>query len=122
MLHRERRVAETLRSEIARIITSELADPKLGFVTVVGVKLTKDLKTARVYVSVLGDEPKRQETVAHLNKARGHIKHLLKNRIVVRYLPELNFEYDALLAQEERISELINELHRDEQPGGEHKA
>ena len=117
MLHRDKRAAEVIRAEVAKIIQSELTDPKLGFVTVVGVKLTKDLKRAIVFVSVIGDADKKKETVEHLEHARGHIRSLLRHRVVMRYLPDLHFEYDTLLDQEERIAELIAELHRDDKPG-----
>jgi len=113
MLHRDRRAAETIRAEVAKIIALELADPKLGFVTVVGVKLTKDLKRANVFVSVMGDDEQKKVTVEHLERARGHIKRLLRHRITMRYMPEIHFEYDTLLAQELRIAELIAELHKD---------
>jgi len=116
MLYRDKRVAEALRAEIARIITTELADPNLGFVTVIGVRLAKDMKKATVYVSVMGDEKVRKLTVDHLERAKGYIKTLLKDRIVLRYLPDIHFRYDELLAQEERISEIISELHKEEVP------
>lgn len=118
MLYRDKRVAEALRSEIAKIITTELADPNLGFVTVVGVRLARDLKQATVYVTVIGDEPKQKLTVEHLERARGHIKSRLADRVVLRYMPDIHFKFDDLLAQEERISEVISELHREETPGG----
>jgi ribosome-binding factor A len=121
MLHRNERAAELMKEAIAQIIREELADPKLGFITVVGVRMAKDLKRAVVFVSVIGDEAKRKETLDHLKKASGHIKNLLKTRVVLRYMPEIQFEYDTLLAQEQRISELISELHRAEsdQPASE---
>jgi ribosome-binding factor A len=116
MIHRDRRAAELVQAEIAKIITSELADPKLGFVTVIGVKLTRDLKNGVVYVSVLGDEQKKKETLDHLNNARGHIRSLLRHRVLMRYLPEIRFEYDSLFEQEQRVSELISEIHSAEHP------
>jgi ribosome-binding factor A len=85
-------------------------------VTVVGVRLAKDLKRATVYVSVMGDEKIRKLTIDHLERAKGHIKTLLKDRIVLRYLPDIHFRYDELLAQEERISEIISELHKEAAP------
>jgi ribosome-binding factor A len=114
MLYRDKRVAEALRSEIAKIITTELADPNLGFVTVVGVRLARDLKQATVYVSVIGDDPKKKLTVDHLQRAKGYIKSRLADRIVLRYMPDIHFKFDELLAQEERISEVISKLHRGE--------
>jgi ribosome-binding factor A len=112
MLHRDKRAAELIRAEVAKIINNELADPKLGFVTVIGTRLTKDLKRAIVFVSVIGDAAKKAESVAHLERAKGRIRHLLAERIVMRYLPEISFEYDTLLDQEERVAELLAELHR----------
>jgi ribosome-binding factor A len=119
MLHRNERAAELMKEEIARIIREDLADPNLGFVTVVGVRMTKDLKRAVVFVSVIGEEAKRRETITHLRKAAGHIRSVLASRIILRYMPEITFEYDTLLAQEQRISELISELHKAEQPAPE---
>jgi ribosome-binding factor A len=85
-------------------------------VTVVGVRLTKDRKKATVFVSVIGDEKIRKLTVDHLERAKGHIKCLLKDRVALRYMPDIHFEYDTLLAQEERISEILSELHKEEPP------
>ncbi|MEO0108240.1 MAG: 30S ribosome-binding factor RbfA [candidate division WOR-3 bacterium] len=118
MLWRDQRTAELIRVEIAKIITSELADPKLGFVTVIGVKVTKDLKKAFVYVSVIGDDAKKKESVEHLEHARNYIRGLLRRRIVLRYLPEIHFEYDRLFEQEQRVSQLLSELHATEEPKG----
>jgi ribosome-binding factor A len=117
MLHRDRRAAEAIRVEVAKIIVSELADPNLGFVTVVGVKMTGDLKKAIVFVSIIGDEAKQKLTLEHLQGARGHIKSLLSHRISMRYMPDILFEYDTLLAQEQRVAELISELHKEEKEG-----
>jgi ribosome-binding factor A len=122
MLHRDRRAAELLQAEIAKIITSELSDPKLGFTTVIGVKLSGDFKIAHVYVSVIGDDKKKKETLDHLNNARGHVRSLLSHRVVMRYMPEIQFEYDTLFDQEQRVSELLNQIHAEEQaqkPGNE---
>jgi ribosome-binding factor A len=114
MLHRDRRAAETIKVEVAQVITNELADPKLGFVTVVGAKLTKDLKRAIIYISVIGDDQQRKDSVEHLEKAKGYIKKQLSSRLVVRYMPEIHFEYDVLLEQERHVSELIQQLHKTE--------
>jgi ribosome-binding factor A len=114
MLHRDRRAAEVIRAEVAKIITSELTDPNLGFVTVVGVKITKDLKRAVIFISVIGDAEKKKLTLEHLEHAKGHIRSLLRHRVTMRYLPDLHFEHDTLFEQERRVSELIDELHRSE--------
>lgn len=116
MLHRDRRVAELIRGEVAKIIVNELADPHLGFVTVIAAKLTKDLKRATIYVSVIGDDKQQQLTLEHLQHARGHIRNLLRHRIMMRYLPDIEFELDTLMMQEQRVAELIAEIHRQELP------
>jgi ribosome-binding factor A len=68
---RMRRVNELIREVLGAAISSDLKDPRIGFVTVTSVETTRDLRTSRVYVSVLGDETEREETMAGLNSARG---------------------------------------------------
>lgn len=111
MLHRNERAAELIKEQVAGIITRDLADPKLGFVTIVGVRMTKDLKRAIIFVSVIGDDAKRKETMAHLKKAAGYIRGQLAHRVTLRYTPELSFEYDTLLEQEQRVGELLRSIH-----------
>jgi len=113
--HRTRRtirVDELLKQELAGLIR-DMKDPRVGFTTVMDVRTSPDLRHARVYVSVLGDEEDKQETVAVLQKARGYLRARLGRDITLKYLPELHFELDRTLEQAARIDALLDELDPD---------
>ena len=112
MPHRTRRterVDELLKQEIARVIR-ELKDPRVGFATVMDVRTSPDLRHARVYVSVLGEESEKQDTIATLGRARGFVRARVGEEISLKYLPELHFELDRTLERAARIEELLEEL------------
>jgi ribosome-binding factor A len=110
---RSERLAEEIREEVARIIGSGLKDPRIGFVTVTRVDLTPDLRTARIFVGVLGDQAQRDKTMAGLGQAAGFIRREVGRRIRVRHTPELLFKYDTGLDATERVARLLDET-RDE--------
>lgn len=122
--HRTRRtirVDELLKQELAGLIR-DMKDPRVGFTTVMDVRTSPDLRHARVYVSVLGDEEDKQETVGVLQRARGYLRARLGRDITLKYLPELHFELDRTLEQAARIDALLDELDPDggtEPVGGE---
>ncbi|MBT2642571.1 30S ribosome-binding factor RbfA [Bacillus sp. ISL-41] len=119
MGHRVNRVGEQMKKEIGDIISRKIKDPRVGFVTVTDVEVTGDLQQAKVYISVLGDEQQREDTLKGLAKAKGFIRTEIGQRIRLRKTPELIFEFDETMAYGNRINSLIHELHRDEQPGDE---
>ncbi|GAM15561.1 30S ribosome-binding factor RbfA [Mesobacillus subterraneus] len=119
MGHRVNRVGEQMKKEIGDIISRKIKDPRVGFVTVTDVEVTGDLQQAKVYISVLGDEQQREDTLKGLAKAKGFIRTEIGQRIRLRKTPELIFEFDETMAYGNRINSLIHELHRDEQPGEE---
>lgn len=106
---RSERLAEEIREAVARIIAGGLNDPRIGFVTVTRASLTADLRTARVYVGVLGNEEQRAKTLAGLGNAAGFIRRELGRRIRVRYTPELSFQYDSGLDATDRVAQLLEE-------------
>jgi ribosome-binding factor A len=108
------RVDELLKQEIARLFL-DLKDPRVGFTTVMDVRTSPDLRHARVYVSVLGDEPEKQATLAALHGARGYIRARLGEDLTLKYLPELHFELDRTLEQAARIEELLEDLPAEEE-------
>jgi len=118
MQHRDKRVADAIKDSVAKIVLTELSDPKIGFVTVTRCHISRDLKNATVYFSILGDEKTRQSSFEHLQRARGHIRHRLGQMVVFRSLPELRFALDDLLAEEIHINEIISDLHKNEPPSG----
>lgn len=115
MAHRVNRVGEQMKKELGDIISRKIKDPRIGFVTVTDVQVTGDLQQAKVYISVLGDEEQRENTLKGLAKAKGFIRTEIGNRIRLRKTPELIFEFDESMAYGNRINSLIHELKRDEQ-------
>ena len=108
-----RRVNESVRQVLSEAVP-ELKDPRIGFVTVTGVETSADLRHARVYVSVLGSERKRRETLAGLAAAHGVLQACLARELRMKRTPQLAFEYDPTVEAGVRMSKLIDELVRDE--------
>jgi ribosome-binding factor A len=104
-----RRVNEALRQVLSEAV-GELKDPRLGFVTVTGVRTSPDLRTARVYVSVLGSERKRERSLAALTSAHGVLQARIARELRLKRTPQLSFEYDPTVERGVRMSQLIDEL------------
>ena len=119
MSRRTERLGEEIREEVARIVVSGLKDPRIGFVTIIRVDLSADLRTARVHVGVLGSEADRQKSLAGLQQAAGFIRREIGRRIHVRHTPELIFRYDEGLDATERVARLLEETKASESAGGE---
>lgn len=116
MSRRTERLAEEIREEVARILSSGLKDPRVGFVTVTRVDVTDDLHHARVYVGVLGDRKQREATLQGLGQAAGWVRRELGRRIRVRYTPELIFVYDQGLEATERVARLLESAAGETEP------
>jgi ribosome-binding factor A len=108
-----RRVDEALREVLSDAISSDLQDPRVGFVTVTGVKTSPDLRHARVYVSVLGDETARQDSLEGLRSAHGFLQSRMAATLRLKHTPSLTFEYDNSVDRGMKISQLIEELADD---------
>jgi ribosome-binding factor A len=106
---RMRRVDEAVRSVLSEAITKDLKDPRVGFVTVTGVKTSPDLRHARVYVSVLGDEQTREATLQGLASAHGFLQGRLASELSLKHTPALAFEYDDSVDRGMRINQLLQE-------------
>src|SRR5450755_2104491 len=91
---RMRRVDKAVRAVLSNAITSDLKDPRVGFVTVTGVKTSSDLRHARVYVSVFGDQAERAESLAGLRSAHGFLQRRVAGELTLKHTPTLSFEYD----------------------------
>jgi ribosome-binding factor A len=109
-----RRVDEAIHQVLAEGI-EQLKDPRIGFVTVTGVRTTSDLKQATVYVSVLGSERKRERTLAGLAAAHGHLQGRIARELRIKRTPTLTFEYDPSVERGVRMTKLIDELAPDDQ-------
>jgi ribosome-binding factor A len=116
---RTERVGEELRAEISEIIGRRLKDPRVGFVTVTRASVTDDLRVARVYVSVLGDQEQRDDTLAGLERAAGFIRRELGRRLRLRRTPELIFVFDPGIEATERVAKLLEEVAPTDRADGE---
>jgi ribosome-binding factor A len=110
--HRVGRVRQMLLRELSDIV-GRMLDPRVRLVTVVDAELSKDLKSATMYVSVIGDEREREEALAALEAALGHIRYEVAQRVQLRQVPEIRVEYDSSLVRAARVTALIDGLHKD---------
>jgi ribosome-binding factor A len=104
-----RRVNEVIREVLAAAIATDLKDPRIGFVTITHVETSPDLRSARVYVSVLGGPEERERTLAGLRSAHGFLQGRINAELRMKRTPTLSFEYDDSLERGARISELIDD-------------
>jgi ribosome-binding factor A len=104
-----RRVNEVLREVIGAAISTDLSDPRIGFVTVTSVDTSPDLRTAKVHISVLGDEEAREETMAGLRSSHGVLQARIAAETRLKRTPTLSFHYDDTIEQGMRISRLLDE-------------
>ncbi len=102
-----RRVDEAMRAVLSDAIAKDLKDPRVGFVTVTGVKTSPDLRHASVHVSVLGDEPEREESMDGLRSAHGYLQGRVASELKLKHTPTLTFEYDGSIDRGMRITELL---------------
>jgi ribosome-binding factor A len=114
MTERMRRVNESVRQVLAEALP-DLKDPRIGLVTVTGVVTAPDLRSATVYVSVLGSEKKRTATLRGLEAAHGVLQSRLARQLRMKRTPQLTFEYDPSVERGVRMSQLIDELAPDDE-------
>lgn len=118
---RPRQVADVVREELARLLRTEVSDPAVGFATITEVVLSSDLRSARVFVSVLGGEGAFERSVAALNHAAPMLRGMVGRNCRLRYAPELRFEEDHSLERGARVEELLRHLPRPDEDDGEKK-
>ena len=106
---RMRRVDEAVRAVLSDAISKNLQDPRIGFVTVTAVKTSPDLRHARVYVSVLGDESRRADSLTGLRSARGFLQSRVAAELTLKHTPTITFKYDESVDRGMRISQLLEE-------------
>ena len=104
-----RRVNEVLREVIGAAISSDLSDPNIGFVTVTSVETSPDLRSAKVFVSVLGSEEEREATLAALARAHGVLQSRVAAETHMKRTPTLTFRYDDTIEKGDRINRLLDE-------------
>ena len=119
---RMERVASLLLEEIGKIVTQELSDPDIGFVTVTVVEPAPDLSFARVMVSILGDEAEQVKSMRALKRATSRVQFLVGERVTLRKYPKLQFVLDQGVKHSIRVSAMLNDLARErgERESGEY--
>ncbi|MBI3401784.1 MAG: 30S ribosome-binding factor RbfA [Acidobacteria bacterium] len=110
------RVAEELRAELATLLTREVHDPGIGFVTLTRVQVTPDLQQARVFYTTLGDDTARANSGRALGRAASFLRRQIGSRLRLKRVPELIFTYDESIAGQDRIEQLLHELHAEPKP------
>lgn len=114
------RVAEAIREEVARFLTEGAKDPRIsGFVTVTGVDVTRDLRHARVFVSVMGTDEERKRTLEGLDSLAAHLRPRVARALRLRLAPELEFRIDRSIERAARIETLLTKLRDGELPPDE---
>lgn len=113
---RSDRVAEEIKRVTSEIIATELKDPRIkGLVSVTGVDVTKDLRNAKIYVSIFGDESTKQESFEGLKSAEQFVRREIGKRVVIKYLPEITFILDESIENGFRIDKLLEEVKKQDE-------
>ena len=115
-MSRQEKISEAIRQEASVIIHDKLKDPRLGFITITNVEITHDLRFAKIFFSVLGDDVAYKKTKEALNSSMGFVRKLIAQRLSLRFAPEIAFYEDRSTEYSVRIEEVLNKLkEKDEQ-------
>jgi ribosome-binding factor A len=110
---RATRVGDQIRAELAELLTREVHDPGIGFLTVTQVKVSPDLQQARVYYTTLGDDKAKRETARALERATPFLRRHVGRRLQLKRVPELTFSFDEAIEKNDRIQRILLELEAD---------
>ena len=113
--HRPDRVADQIRQELSELLTRGVVhDPGIGFITLTRVQVTADLQLARVYYTTMGDQSARKDTQKALQRATPFFRRHVGGRLQLRRVPELEFRFDESVAHQDRIEQILRDLHEEE--------
>ena len=113
MSYRHVRLAEAIKKEVSDLLREEMKDPRIGFVSITAVRVSKDLRYAEIYASILGEPEEQKATMAALVSARGFVRSEIGKRIRLRHTPEISFKQDQSIAQGVHLVRLIDELNQE---------
>jgi ribosome-binding factor A len=114
--HRPDRVGDQIRQELSELLSrGTVHDPGIGFITLTRVKVSPDLQVARVYYTSLGDEAARRQTAKALERATGFFRRRVGDRLQLRRVPELHFQFDESVGHQDRVEQILRELHEEEE-------
>jgi ribosome-binding factor A len=111
---RAQRVAETIHKEISSLLIKGLKDPRIGFITITAVDVTPDLRHAKVFYTLMGNQTERAQNQSGLDSCAPYIRQHLGRHLRLRYVPEVRFEYDSSFDYGQRIEKLLSEVKPDE--------
>ncbi len=114
-MSRQEKIAEAIRQEASVIIHNKISDPRLGFVTITNVEITHDLRFAKIFYSVLGDDKAYKKTKEALNSSLGFVRKLIAQRLALRFAPEIAFYEDRSTEYSVRIEEVLNTLKENDE-------
>jgi len=119
--YRPDRVADQIRQELSGLLVrGEVHDPGIGFITLTRVQVTPDLQQARVFYTAIGDAKARKETARALERATPFFRRHIAGRLRLRRVPELEFRFDESIAHQDRIEQILRDLHEEERQRGSH--
>jgi len=113
---RQERIQEQLVQELSEMIRRDLRDPRIGFVTLTGAEITRDLRHAKVFVSIYGTEEEQKQALKALNSASGILRGEFARRVHLRVAPDIEFRLDEGIARGQRIFELLHSVEGDLTP------
>ena len=118
---RSEKVAEEIKHQISSVLSKDLSELHLGLVTVTNVLMSVDLKTAKIYVSFLGNKDPVDVCINKINFRKKQIRMHLSSKIYMKNIPELFFYYDDRMQYADKIEELIKQIHKSEMPSADEK-
>lgn len=118
--HRQEKLGEQIAIEVSDLLRTRIKDPRVGFASITRVEVSGDLRHAKIFVSVMGEEEQKKATIEALRHAAGFIRRELASRLTVRFMPEIVFKLDNSIEQGARILSLIREMEQQEirEPAG----
>jgi ribosome-binding factor A len=116
---RTERVASVIKEEIGTLLVRDYNNPTYGFITVTDVRVTGDLKLAKVMFSIMGTPEVQKKTMAMLEGERSHIRGMVARKLTLRFIPDLQFYHDTTMDRVHRINTLINEIHKNDSGHGD---
>jgi ribosome-binding factor A len=115
---RPERIGEEIRQAVGLALTREVQDPRIGFVTITRVKVSADLQQARLYYTAIGDEKTRKDTARGLEAAKPFLRRAIGNRVRLRRVPEIAFEYDRGVEHQDRVEQILHDLEEERRARG----
>lgn len=118
-MHRQDQLGQVIARELSDLMRLRMKDPRIGFASITGVDVSRDLSYAKVYISVMGSPEEQRETMRGLRHAAGFLRHELAQRLTIRHVPEISFQLDESIARGARVIELLDQVSAQRQSKSE---